>query len=139
MVLWEYLLVVIGGFGCYVYYLLIVLVVVGYDVVVLFWCLLGIDFSIYLFFDEVIEGVWVIVVVQDLYEFMFGNDMMVWILVMGYVMICVGLCLKKFGIDCLWCFDVVYVYDWLVVYLVIVFVQFYDVLMVFMIYVMEVG
>lgn len=63
MVLWEYLLVVIGGFGCYVYYLLIVLVVVGYDVVVLFWCLLGIDFSIYLFFDEVIEGVWVIVVV----------------------------------------------------------------------------
>lgn len=121
---WEFLLRIIGGIVCYVVELYLELVKLGYEVY-----LVIVKFGEVLMY-EIVEGIEVYRVLVGLsYNFFY------WIGNMNEVMGCYGGKLIKEEKN----FDIIYVYDWLVVDVIIVFKYIFKLLLIVIIYVIENG
>ncbi|OZG28609.1 glycogen synthase [Williamsia sp. 1138] len=142
IVSWEYPPVVVGGLGRHVHHLAVELAGAGHDVVVLSRQPSGSDGLSHPASDRACEGVRVIAAAEDPPHFVFGEDMMAWVLAMGHSLIRAGLTLgdsKNLGAKGPWIPDVVHAHDWLVAHPAIALAEHFDVPLVSTFHATEAG
>jgi glycogen(starch) synthase len=142
IVSWEYPPVVVGGLGRHVHHLAVELARAGHDVVVLSRQPGGSDGLSHPGSDRACEGVRVIAASEDPPHFVFGEDMMAWVLAMGHSLIRAGLKLgdsKNLGAKGPWIPDVVHAHDWLVAHPAIALAEHFDVPLVSTFHATEAG
>lgn len=142
VVSWEYPPVVIGGLGRHVHHLATELARAGHDVVVLSRQPTGSDGLTHPGTDTVRGGVRVIAAAEDPPHFVFGEDMMPWVLALGHTLIRAGLRLghpKDVESEGAWVPDVVHAHDWLVAHPAIALAEHFDVPLVSTFHATEAG
>ncbi|WP_207841088.1 glycosyltransferase family 4 protein [Williamsia soli] len=142
IVSWEYPPVVVGGLGRHVHHLAVELAGAGHEVVVLSRQPSGSDGLSHPGSDRICEGVRVIAAAEDPPHFVFGEDMMAWVLAMGHSLIRAGLKLgdsKNLGAKGPWIPDVVHAHDWLVAHPAIALAEHFDVPLVSTFHATEAG
>ena len=142
VVSWEYPPVVVGGLGRHVHHLATELARAGHDVVVLSRQPTGSDGLTHPGTDMVSEGVRVIAVAEDPPHFVFGEDMMAWVLALGHALIRAGLELgrpRNVGGERRWVPEVVHAHDWLVAHPAIALAEHFDVPLVSTFHATEAG
>lgn len=142
VVSWEYPPVVVGGLGRHVHHLATELARAGHDVVVLSRQPTGSDGLTHPGTDTVCDGVRVIAAAEDPPHFVFGEDMMAWVLALGHTLIRAGLELghpKSVDGKGTWVPDVVHAHDWLVAHPAIALAEHFDVPLVSTFHATEAG
>ncbi|MGY3552801.1 glycosyltransferase family 4 protein [Williamsia sp. R60] len=142
LVSWEYPPVVVGGLGRHVHHLATELARAGHDVVVLSRQPTGSDGLTHPGTDTMCDGVRVIAAAEDPPHFVFGEDMMAWVLALGHTLIRAGLGLgypKDVDGEGTWVPDVVHAHDWLVAHPAIALAEHFDVPLVSTFHATEAG